>query len=117
MNYSTMSEDPNIADLRPIERISLPTIGELSIQGLTVIVGPNSSGKSQLLRDIYLTISGQPRKLVVAEEVKMLPLDYVPFIGTLYRHGYLEDFEDESGKVFLRPRTTYVGTNEGVAAR
>ena len=109
-----MSGEPNIADLRPIERLALPTIGELSIQGLTVIVGPNSSGKIQLLRDIHMTISGEPRKLVVAESVQIRQFDYVPFLGALQSHGYMEEFEDDSGKMLLRPRTTYVGTNQGV---
>lgn len=109
-----MTTTPDIAELRPIEHISLPSIGELSIQGLTVLVGPNSSGKSQLLRDIYMRISGEPRKLVVAETLTVRRFDYVPFIGTLKAHGYVEEFEDEKGVSHLRPRTTYVGMNQGL---
>ena len=34
-----------VADFKPIGRLSLPGLGELSCTGLTVVIGPNSSGR------------------------------------------------------------------------
>ena len=61
-----VAADPQEFDFKPLESFELPGIGSVQCDGLTVIVGPNSSGKSQLLQDIYLRLCGEPRALVVA---------------------------------------------------
>ena len=58
--------DQAVEDFKPLDRVALPDIGDIRCSGLIVVVGPNSSGKSQLLQDIYLRLSGEPRALVVA---------------------------------------------------
>jgi hypothetical protein len=41
----------------------------LQLEGLIVVVGPNSSGKTNLLKDIHAAASGLPRDFVVAAEI------------------------------------------------
>jgi hypothetical protein len=38
-----------LTDFKPLARVSLPGLGALQCSGLVVLVGPNSSGKSQFL--------------------------------------------------------------------
>ena len=54
----------------PLKSISVPNVGPVEPRGLVVVIGPNSSGKTQLLRDIQAQIHGEPRKLVVCEQVE-----------------------------------------------
>lgn len=55
-----------LSDFKPLAKVTLPNIGDIPCSGLTLIVGPNSSGKSQFLRDLYSRLCGEPRELVVA---------------------------------------------------
>ncbi len=50
----------------PIRTIDLPGAPDLELRGLIVVVGPNSSGKTQLLHDLNETVCGRSRELVVA---------------------------------------------------
>jgi hypothetical protein len=103
-----------LSDFKPLRQVTLPGLGDLECSGLIVLVGPNSSGKSQLLQDIYGRISGAPRRLVVASDVKIEkpPLD--PFLRCLEDEGYFTTFEDESGVKHLRPLTMYLGTGQAL---
>ena len=58
-----------LTNYRPLARIDLPGIGEIDPSGLIVLVGPNSSGKSQLLQDLNARMTGAPRSLVVADQI------------------------------------------------
>jgi Ni2+-binding GTPase involved in maturation of urease and hydrogenase len=60
-----------LSDFKPLERMVLPGIGELDCSGLILVVGPNSSGKTQLLRDLYHRLKGDHRDLVVARELDL----------------------------------------------
>ena len=108
----TQAEMKKLSDFKPLRRVVLPDLGELTCSGLVVLVGPNSSGKSQLLQDMYRRISGEPRKLVVATEVQIQkpPLD--PFLRCLEEEGYFSTFEDDAGNKQLRPRTMYLGIGQ-----
>lgn len=98
-----------LSDFKPLERVSLPDLGDLRCSGLTLIVGPNSSGKSQLIQDLYFRVCGEPRTLVVANDVSVAKPDYEPFMSYLEAEGYFTTVIDENGKSHLRPLTTYVG--------
>lgn len=93
----------------PLERLALPGLGDIECSGLTLIVGPNSSGKSQLLRDMAMRLVGDPRELVVAEEIELKQLPYDELVGALKDGGFITQFEDDAGNSFLRPLTTYGG--------
>jgi hypothetical protein len=57
----------------PIRSVDLPGVPDVKLQGLIVIVGPNSSGKTQLLHDLNEVVVGRPRELVVASGVSFNP--------------------------------------------
>ena len=101
-----------LRDFSPLESITLPSLGTIDSSGLTLIVGPNSSGKSQFLRDIALRLSGEPRQLVVATDVKLRYLAYTDLLPVLKERGFLTEFEDDAGTKHLRPLTTYAGSGQ-----
>jgi len=99
-------------EFSPLESITLPSLGTIDSSGLTLIVGPNSAGKSQLLRDIALRLAGEPRQLVVAEEVRLKYLPYAELLGLLVEKGFVAEVEDDAGTKHLRPLTTYAGSGQ-----
>lgn len=99
-----------ITDFKPLERLTLPDLGDLKCSGLIVLVGPNSSGKSQLLQDVYRRIAGEPRKLVVAQDISILKPPLQPFLDCLEREGYFLKLTDDQGRPRLMPQTIYLGT-------
>ncbi|MEW8288416.1 MAG: AAA family ATPase, partial [Candidatus Thiodiazotropha endolucinida] len=102
-----------LTDFRPIEKLTLPKLGDLTCSGLTVVVGPNSSGKSQLLRDIKERISGEPRELVVAEQLELASLDHKTFLKCLKVEGYISSIWDNNDQEQYIPMTTAIGTGQG----
>jgi len=97
-----------LSDFKPLERVALPDNGELRCSGLILVVGPNSSGKSQFLQDLYLRLCGQPRALVVATNIRIRkPENYDSFIQCLESEGYFETITDDNGNqqwIPTRPR-------------
>ena len=104
----------NILEFRPLSSIVVPDVGDISEPGLTVIVGPNSSGKSQLLRDIYHTICGDRRRLVVAESIVVDKPDHDELLMALVTDNYLRKTEDDNGNVSYVPTVMYLGSGQGV---
>lgn len=41
-----------LSDFKPLKLVKLPDIGTIPGSGLTLIVGPNSAGKTRLLNDL-----------------------------------------------------------------
>jgi hypothetical protein len=110
-----MSDTETLTDFKPLGRVALPNIGELRCSGLILVVGPNSSGKSQFLQDLYLRLCGEPRSLVVATEVQVNKPEYAPFVKWLEVEGYFETIIDDNGNTQWRPRTTYLGSGQAVS--
>lgn len=102
-----------LSDFRPLSRLVLPELGTLNCAGLIVIVGPNSSGKTQLLRDIRDRITGEPRKLVVASEIEVQTPDEESFLKCLKAEGYISSTWSDNDEEQYVPRTTYVGSGQG----
>ncbi len=102
-----------LTDFKPIKHLELPGLGEITCRGLTVIVGPNSSGKSQLLRDIQERISGEPRDLVVASNLEIETPDHQPFLECLIKEGYIYSAWDDNDQEQYVSKTTYLGTGQG----
>ena len=110
------SGKPKLSDFKPLSSVSLPGLGDLALSGLTVLVGPNSSGKSQLLQDMYKRISGEPRELVVADAILISkPATLEPFLQCLEDEGYFTTFEDAAGAKQMRPNMMYSGTGQAVS--
>ena len=104
-----------ILDLQPIQTLEIPDVGDINQRGLTLIVGPNSSGKSQLLRDVYHSICGDRRNLVVASRLEILKPIYEDLIANLIGDNLIKDVEvDDNGQRHFIPTTTYLGSGAGV---
>lgn len=104
-----------LTDFHPLSRIVLPAADDLPCKGLTVLVGPNSSGKSQLLRDIHLTLAGQPRQPVVASLVVVSkPPNFDALMECLEAEGFVKSIV-ENGVKSYRPTAGNIGTGEGTA--
>ncbi|MGB8599654.1 MAG: AAA family ATPase [Burkholderiales bacterium] len=101
-----------LSDFKPLRRVTLPGLGDLKCSGLIILVGPNSSGKSQLLQDIHKRISGEPRDLVVASDIQIEKPPLEPFLRCLEEEGYFSTFEDDAGGKHMRPQTMYLGTGQ-----
>jgi hypothetical protein len=102
-----------LTDFKPLERVELPELGEIDCSGLILVVGPNSSGKTQLLRDLYRRLKGDPGGLVVARHIGLRKLgELEPFLACLEREGYLERFTDDGNNKQVRLKATFVGTGE-----
>lgn len=68
----------------PLTSIAVPNAGSMVPRGLIVIIGPNSSGKTQMLKDLQARLLGQSRKLVVCEKIDLeRPPALDPLIDTL----------------------------------
>jgi AAA domain, putative AbiEii toxin, Type IV TA system len=105
----------HLSDFKPLEQVALPEIGDLRCSGLILVVGPNSSGKSQFLQDLYLRLCGQPRALVVSTDIRIRkPENYDSFIQCLESEGYFETIIDDSGNHQWIPRTTFLGSGQPV---
>jgi ABC-type phosphate/phosphonate transport system ATPase subunit len=79
----------SLNDFKPIEYLGLPGLGETDCSGLVLIVGPNSSGKSQLLKDIYSRVSGEQHELIVAKRIDVGKPEFDTFLDCLNREGYI----------------------------
>ena len=109
-------EITRLTDFKPLRYVRLPELGELDCSGLIMLVGPNSSGKSQLLQDIYHRVAGMPRQLVVADAIEInKPAVLGPFLQALETDGYFKTVEDEAGTKQLRPLTMYLGSGQALA--
>ncbi|NGZ97850.1 MAG: hypothetical protein CV089_17300 [Nitrospira sp. WS110] len=101
--------------LSPIENIALNGISSLPLKGLIVIVGPNSSGKTTLLREIHGAVSGLERKLLVIETISYRSLPSVETV--LNRFLTTKDLEivhdPGQGERFRKVRHQY-GTQTGI---
>lgn len=102
-----------LIDFKPIAKLVLPSLGELPCSGLILVVGPNSSGKSQLLRDIRDRISGEPRELVVSESLELAEINHLSFLECLKAEGYIYSTWSDNDEEQYVPMTTAIGTGQG----
>ena len=100
-----------LTDFKPLRKITLSGVGYLRCTGLTLIVGPNSSGKTQLLTDVGKRLSGAPRPLLVAQAIELDRLDVDALIKALVGAGYLAEPREYQRDAALRPLTTFWGTS------
>src|ERR1051325_8026109 len=95
----------------PIRSVTIPGLSDaIELKGLVVVVGPNSSGKTQLLHDINEVVLGRKRELVVASAVEFNTApNFEEYFGLLI----------STGSVVVRDRDMYrkfsfqFGTEEG----
>src|SRR5690349_20405762 len=89
-HYESTEEMPKpLFENSPVSSVLLPGISDpITLKGLIVVVGPNSSGKTNLLRDVHAAASGSGRDFVVAKEIRLREarLSTVDDYIQLFRH-------------------------------
>ena len=99
-----------LEEFNPLKGLTLPGNKPINTAGLILIVGPNSSGKTQLLKDIHASLLGQPRRLVVAHEVKVgKSTSFEELVECLEREGYIRRQLNNQGNEMLKVRTVPLG--------
>ena len=79
-----------LTDITPLKQVSLPGVENVNCTGLVLVVGPNSSGKTHLLRDIQARMSGATRSRVVAQDIDLdVPL-YTVLLEVLEREHLIK---------------------------
>ena len=106
-----------IFDTSPVSSVRLPGMPEgLQLKGLIVVVGPNSSGKTNLLRDIHAAASGLQRDFVVAAEIGLRKAapgveDYISY----YREtGDIELFTPQTNTYRIRGHQIGMQSGAGI---
>lgn len=112
MNDEAPPPPKKLSDFKPLKRLALPDLGELDVSGLTIFVGPNSSGKTQLLRDIRFRTTGEIRELVVATELDVESPDFDEFIACLKAEGHIFSTYDDNEREQYVSRTVFAGTGQ-----
>ncbi len=91
-----------LVDFNPLKSIAIPNIGRVQLRGLVVVIGPNSSGKSQMLKDIQGRMLGQPRKLVVCEDIELhRQSELEPLLEHLYEEGHIKKRVDAQNNIII----------------
>ncbi|MCO4098425.1 MAG: hypothetical protein HEQ38_03295 [Gemmatimonas sp.] len=103
-----------LSDFKPIQTLSIPGADALDTSGLILIVGPNSSGKSQLLRDIHHRVTGAPRTPVVASEIALGSLEVESLLKCLEEEGLLRTVTEDGGPTQLFAQTTSLGIGDAI---
>ena len=79
-------------------------------KGLVLVVGPNSSGKTQFLKDVHHLLTGQPRDLVVCSGYRLSkPPKLDTFLEHLIREGYVKRERDQNGSDIVRQTAPHLG--------
>jgi len=93
-----------------IQTVDLPGTTELPLQGLIVVIGPNSSGKSQLLHDLNEAVCGRSRDLVVISGISFRqPPPFEEYFSSLVDRGTIR----ESGPDQFLKQSIQFGADEG----
>lgn len=99
----------------PIETVSLQGITSLALRGLIVVVGPNSSGKTTLLREIHSAVSGVEKKLLIAQEISYRSLPPVgKFIGHFIATSDLAEVAGPGNTQHFKKLGHQYGTQVGI---
>lgn len=94
----------------PLKRISVPKAGSIASRGLVVVIGPNSSGKTQILKDIYRKVCGMGQRLVVCDDIELeKPPPFKQFLEWQVAEGKIKREYDAERKVHLRQWAPSIG--------
>ena len=108
---ATDSHMNRVTDFKPLAEVILPGVGPIPCSGLTIVVGPNSAGKTHFLTDLYSRLCGEPRDLVVASDVRINKPEYAPLMECLVSEGFIRRYVNpDNYQEQIIATTTYVGT-------
>lgn len=104
---SSATSSPQYAIL---SSVTVPPGIQIAPKGLVLIVGPNSAGKTQLLKDIQAVLTGKSRELVVCSEYQLeKPADLEPLLDTWIGEGYLRKHRDKNGNEHIQQTSPQLG--------
>ena len=99
-----------LLDFNPLKSITVPNVGRVEPKGLVLVIGPNSAGKTQILRDIQGRVLGQARKLVVCDDIEISrPPSLDLLLGVLFAENHIRRRVDENNNVYIEPRIPHFG--------
>jgi hypothetical protein len=100
-----------LTDFKPLAEVTLPNVGHIPCSGLTLVVGPNSSGKTHFLTDLYFRLCGEPRNVVVASDMRINKPEYESLMQCLVSEGFIRRYVNPANnQTQIIGNTTYVGT-------
>lgn len=101
---------PRLVDFNPLKSIAVPNVGCVEPKGLVLVIGPNSAGKTQFLRDIQGRLLGQTRKLVVCSDIEISrPPSLDPLLDVLFAENHIRRRLDDNNNVFIESCIPYFG--------
>jgi ABC-type cobalamin/Fe3+-siderophores transport system ATPase subunit len=100
---------PSFED-RPMLSFTVAPGVNIESQGLVLIVGPNSAGKTQLLKDIHAVLNGQVRELVVCTQVSInKPPELEALLQGLCTKGFLKQTHHPNGTLYVQQAAPPLG--------
>lgn len=97
-------------EFNPLKSIAVPNVGRIVPKGLVLVIGPNSAGKTQLLRDIHGRMLGNARRLVVCDDIEISrPPSLELLLDMLFAENHIRRRVDENNNVFIETRIPEFG--------
>ena len=79
----------NLVDYNPLKSIAIPNVGRVQPLDLVVVIGPNSSGKTQMLKDIQgRLLGGAIQKSEMSIYLIILSI-YLHNVGLIVKYQYV----------------------------
>jgi ABC-type transport system involved in cytochrome c biogenesis ATPase subunit len=104
---------PTLLEFNPLKSIAIPNVGRVVPKGLVLVIGPNSAGKTQLLRDINGRMLGDARSLVVCEDIEISrPASLDSLLEVLYAENHIRRRVDANNSVFIDTRIPAFGGSQ-----
>lgn len=93
-----------------LSSITIPPGIKIDPKGIVLILGPNSSGKTQLLKDIHAILTGQARDLVVCSDYQLVkPSNLDNLLDSLIGDGFLKKYRDAQGNEYIQQTAPHLG--------
>jgi ABC-type polar amino acid transport system ATPase subunit len=94
---------------QPLQTVTVPAASVIP-QGLVLVVGPNSSGKTQFLQDIQALLTGQQRTPVVCTGITLhRPKDLDALVSELTEKQWLKRFRNQAGEEYIKANSPLIG--------
>ncbi len=108
--FSNKEQMRKLFEFNPLRSIAVPKVGRVVPKGLVLVIGPNSAGKTQLLRDIHGRMLGSSRSLVVCDEIEISrPTTLEPLLEALYAENHIRRRVDDNNNIYIDTRIPEFG--------
>lgn len=102
----------SLTEYKPIASLSIPGIPIFQPSGLIAIVGPNSSGKTRLLRDIDNYMNGSLESLVVATDIEIASVPLDELLEQMILENLIVKLIETGGSETFLPNILFAGTGQ-----